>query len=706
MHENTPDTIAAMVARLETTLGGQIAELSAKVDRLSATVIVDHGSSPAAQPNGSPATQPSGSAVTPMLVSSAPRVTERERAVRAKRRETLMAKFAKEEVFGVQGEVAASSKTKTGFYYYLRKHAIILPTSAFRQGWDFVAILLGLYIAVFLPYRIAFVEEHVVAIAAFDVALDCFFLLDLLLNFFTAYVDDVGSLVTKRRLIARHYATSWLFPDLLSSIPWDWFFLGVSIESDPTLAAVDDAASEEASSELGRFRQLLRVLKCIKLLRLLRITRVGRYLGRYLHKLAEWFGVELLLNSNVLRLIGVCFFMALFAHWNGCAQYLFAKLEADEIIANGTRSYAFREDSWVARLQDDGVISADNEWTISFFTAVCQILALSVGMREPRRAIEMWGYLASIVLGAFIYALFIASLTTVIAESDHSAKEYRSKLNMVNEYIRHVRLPKKLQAQLRSYYELWFPSKRSFDEDHILGELSKPLRERMALHKCRTVLQALQLVTAGNELDPSSQFKKDVGSLPEAISLNLERVVYVAGDFVIREGEEPEGMFFVSDGNAEVVRQPDDTVITTLGKGSFFGEMALLEPNGHATASVRVRDHLDGYCLSRAAFEKLVHDYPSFREYLQSVAKLRMQATSAGGYKQLAADKSRRHRVPRQLSTKLTNARQKTSKSLHGLSGHVSGAIAMAHAQWSAGSRRTSSGAGLSHTQQPSPVRV
>lgn len=147
----------------------------------------------------------------------------------------------------------------------------------------------------------------------------------------------------------------------------------------------------------------------------------------------------------------------------------------------------------------------------------------------------------------------------------------------------------------------------------------------MALHKCRAVLEALQLVSAEeqNQNKSKGHFKE---GLPEAISLNLERVVFVEGDFVIRQGEEPEGMFFVSDGTASVIK--DGTVITTLGRGSFFGEMALLQPEGRASATIQVSTFMDGYCLSRKAFEKLKTIYPTFREYLESVAKLRMQAAT------------------------------------------------------------------------------
>lgn len=68
-----------------------------------------------------------------------------------------------------------------------------------------------------------------------------------------------------------------------------------------------------------------------------------------------------------------------------------------------------------------------------------------------------------------------------------------------------------------------------------------------------------------------------------------------------------------------------DEPLTTLGAHSFFGEMALLNPTGIATASVIVSTYLEGYLLGKADFAWLEAHHPLFRDYLTSAAKLRLQ---------------------------------------------------------------------------------
>ena len=220
----------------------------------------------------------------------------------------------------------------------------------------------------------------------------------------------------------------------------------------------------------------------------------------------------------------------------------------------------------------------------------------------------------------------------------------------------HSQLPRELRAKLRTYYQLYFPQRRAFDEDAILGQVSRPLRQEVCLHKCRSVLAALQL------LDDTGH-KGDKG-LPGAISQELQRSVFVTGDYIIREGEETPGLFFVSAGLVELFNDADPSrILTTLGAGSMFGEMALLSQTGRAVASVRVRTFCEGYHLSKPSFNRLVQVYPSFKEYLESVARLRLKRSN------------NKAKGPKFESDDLQSMLSQVAKTGQGLSSHVGSAM-------------------------------
>ena len=53
---------------------------------------------------------------------------------------------------------------------------------------------------------------------------DASFMLDILVNFRTAFYSARGRLVSSRGAIACHYASTWLAVDILAAMPWDAIF--------------------------------------------------------------------------------------------------------------------------------------------------------------------------------------------------------------------------------------------------------------------------------------------------------------------------------------------------------------------------------------------------------------------------------------------------------------------------------------------------
>lgn len=123
-------------------------------------------------------------------------------------------KFAimREEIEG--SKVPGQRDTETSYLTELYKpeelKGRLLPFSLFRMCWDIMMFLLVLYTAITLPLFLTILEDDALSIptryvmGSLDIAMDVIFLVDIVLNFLTAYVRD-GQLVIDRRLIARDY---------------------------------------------------------------------------------------------------------------------------------------------------------------------------------------------------------------------------------------------------------------------------------------------------------------------------------------------------------------------------------------------------------------------------------------------------------------------------------------------------------------------
>uniref|UniRef100_G3TYC9 Voltage-gated inwardly rectifying potassium channel KCNH2 n=1 Tax=Loxodonta africana TaxID=9785 RepID=G3TYC9_LOXAF len=176
----------------------------------------------------------------------------------------------------------------------------ILHYSPFKAVWDWLILLLVIYTAVFTPYSAAFLlketEEGPPApdcgyacqpLAVVDLIVDIMFIVDILINFRTTYVNANEEVVSHPGRIAVHYFKGWFLIDMVAAIPFDLLIFG------------------SGSSQL---------IGLLKTARLLRLVRVARKLDRY----SEY-------GAAVLFLL-MCTF-ALIAHWLACIWYAIGNME-------------------------------------------------------------------------------------------------------------------------------------------------------------------------------------------------------------------------------------------------------------------------------------------------------------------------------------------------------------------------------------------
>nr|XP_055112316.1 potassium voltage-gated channel subfamily H member 6 isoform X3 [Symphalangus syndactylus] len=169
----------------------------------------------------------------------------------------------------------------------------ILHYSPFKAVWDWLILLLVIYTAVFTPYSAAFLlsdqdESRRGAcgytcspLTVVDLIVDIMFIVDIIINFRTTYVNTNDEVVSHPRRIAVHYFKGWFLIDMVAAIPFDLLIFRTGSDETTTLIGL------------------------LKTARLLRLVRVARKLDRY----SEY-------GAAVLFLL-MCTF-ALIAHWLAC----------------------------------------------------------------------------------------------------------------------------------------------------------------------------------------------------------------------------------------------------------------------------------------------------------------------------------------------------------------------------------------------------
>ncbi|KAG5850943.1 hypothetical protein ANANG_G00087740 [Anguilla anguilla] len=168
----------------------------------------------------------------------------------------------------------------------------VLHYSPFKAVWDWLILLLVIYTAILTPYSAAFLlndHEEVAmhncsytcnTLSVVDLIVDIMFIIDILINFRTTYVNVNDEVVSHPFRIAVHYFKGWFLIDMVAAIPFDLLIY---------------RNGEETTTLIG----------LLKTARLLRLVRVARKLDRY----SEY-------GAAVLFLL-MCTF-ALIAHWLAC----------------------------------------------------------------------------------------------------------------------------------------------------------------------------------------------------------------------------------------------------------------------------------------------------------------------------------------------------------------------------------------------------
>ena len=102
---------------------------------------------------------------------------------------------------------------------YKPSRCVIMPGNKIKTAWDIIIIFLLIYTATFVPYQVAFIDDVSTTLYVIMTFLDVLFIIDLPIQFITAYEISNRMIEVRLRYIALHYIKTWFFFDLLACFP-------------------------------------------------------------------------------------------------------------------------------------------------------------------------------------------------------------------------------------------------------------------------------------------------------------------------------------------------------------------------------------------------------------------------------------------------------------------------------------------------------
>uniref|UniRef100_A0A665W371 Voltage-gated delayed rectifier potassium channel KCNH4 n=1 Tax=Echeneis naucrates TaxID=173247 RepID=A0A665W371_ECHNA len=468
-----------------------------------------------------------------------------------------------------------------------KSRLILLHYGAFKAGWDWLILLATFYVAVTVPYNVCFtaveIREDGGSAArnppsVSDILVEILFIIDIVLNFRTTYVSTSGQVVYDARSICIHYVTSWLFVDLIAALPFDLLY------------------AFNISVNFG-----VHLLKTVRLLRLLRLLqKLDRY-SQY--------------SAVVLTLLMSTF--ALLAHWMACVWYFIGR---NEIESNSPASWDI---GWLHELAKrlgtpyflapltsltpnvsattlSGGPSVRSSYVTSLYFALSSLTSVGFGNVSANTDSEKIFSICTMLIGALMHAVVFGNVTAIIQRMYSRRSLYHTRTKDLKDFIRVHRLPKALEQRMMECFQTTWSVNNGIDVSELLKDFPDELRADIAMHLNKELLQLPLFESASR------------GCL-RSLSLIIKTSFCAPGEFLIRQGDALQAIYFVCSGSMEVLK--DNTVLAILGRGDLIGCDCLTQEEVIKTnACVKALTYCDLQYISLKGLREVLCLYPDYAQ--------------------------------------------------------------------------------------------
>ncbi|XP_051992446.1 potassium voltage-gated channel subfamily H member 8-like [Xyrauchen texanus] len=459
---------------------------------------------------------------------------------------------------------------------------ILLHFSTFKAGWDWLILLATFYVAVTVPYSVCFIGDHdfTRSTTVTDIAVEILFIIDIVFSFRTTYVSKSGQVIFDARQICIHYMTTWFIIDLVAALPFDLLYaFKVSVVS---------------------------VVHLLKTVRLLRLLRLLQKMDRYSQH-----------SAVVLTLLMSMF--ALLAHWMACIWYIIGKKEMESNTDNWDIGWLHELGK---RLESpyEGVGTGVVNGTVSngpslrsiyiaalYFT-LSSLTSVGFGNVSANTDAEKIFSICTMLIGALMHALVFGNVTAIIQRMYSRWSSYHTRTKDLKDFIRVHHLPQSLKQRMLEYFQTTWSVNNGIDSNELLKDFPDELHSDIAMHLNKEILEL-------------SVFSSLSHGCLRSLSLHIKMSFCAPGEYLLRQGDALQALFFVCSGSMEVLK--DSMVLAILGKGDLIGANLAVDDRVIKTnADVKALTYCDLQCINLRGLYEVLDLYPEYsHRFVQDITR-------------------------------------------------------------------------------------
>jgi len=293
-----------------------------------------------------------------------------------------------------------------------RKSWLIYPDNNAKEWWDVTMSLVLIASCVFTPIVVAFMElGNLMSVIVLNGIIDSLFLIDIFINFNSAYVNPDLDMVDDRKTIVIDYLQGWFFIDLLAIMPFEIFM-------------------ESHANEMVRVIRIGRIYKLVKLLKLLRIFKVMKDKSRLLKLINN-------LGQGIQRLIILIVLFLFLNHIVACFWIICGNMSQQEEDFTGT---------WLEGKED---MTPEAIYMISLYWTVTTITTVGYGDISGTNNIERAFCSFVMLAGVIAFSFASGSLASILQNIDSSEAAVNEKNEVLEKLSHDFKLPAPLIQKIK-----------------------------------------------------------------------------------------------------------------------------------------------------------------------------------------------------------------------------------------------------------------
>ncbi|KAJ0736257.1 putative cyclic nucleotide-binding domain, Ion transport domain, rmlC-like jelly roll [Helianthus annuus] len=320
------------------------------------------------------------------------------------------------------------------------RNFIICPYDPRYRVWETFLVVLVFYTAWASPFEFSFLERPEKPLLVVDNIVNGFFVIDMILTFFVAYLDKrTYLLVDNRKMIAWRYTRTWLVFDVVSTIP----------------------------SELA-YNISIRFFPMFRLWRLRRVSAMFARLEK--DKNFNYFWVR----CTKLMLV------TLFAvHCAGCFYYYLAA------------TYPYPGNTWIGNGGNDNF--KNEPLGVRYVTSMyLSITIFTNGDPHAQNRREMIFVICYMLFNLGLTCYLIGNMTNLVVHGTSKTRQFRDTIQAASNFAHHNHLPVRLRDQILAHLRLKFKIEH-IQQQETIDSLPKAIRSSISHYLFYTLLDRAYL---------------------------------------------------------------------------------------------------------------------------------------------------------------------------------------------------------------------